>query len=329
MVQAAKIIGTDLATTGLIGAGIGIGVVFGGLILGVARNPSLRGQLFSYAILGFAFSEVETVLRWLISFLNRMYSGLEWGLNNPPKPHSFMSLPLQSKVFFFNNFTEKLKAKFKHPKFWVSGLGTVFTVALMRYLYISSGLEIGLLLEVFSLSLSGFFVRHIFSAFYESVSLPERGPSAYKMDNPIATGSGTVNSGSNTSTNQGQGESSNTPISKLTEKEVKEYSSRISKSTAKLTDARRSLQSHVEDLEDVYKKESSSVSQRSKKYDKVVKSLEAMNELQAERNTLFGDVYVRNNGSLAALKHNPQQYPISNHNAIVNAQNIIERYKDK
>ena len=61
MIQVAKIIGTGLATTGLIGAGVGIGVVFGALILGVARNPSLRGQLFSYAILGFAFSEA-TVL---------------------------------------------------------------------------------------------------------------------------------------------------------------------------------------------------------------------------------------------------------------------------
>jgi len=40
-----------------LGAGVGIGVVFGALILGVARNPSLRGQLFSYAILGFAFAE--------------------------------------------------------------------------------------------------------------------------------------------------------------------------------------------------------------------------------------------------------------------------------
>ena len=52
-----KIIGTGLATTGLIGAGVGIGVVFGALILGVARNPSLRGQLFSYAILRFTFAE--------------------------------------------------------------------------------------------------------------------------------------------------------------------------------------------------------------------------------------------------------------------------------
>ena len=56
MIQAAKIIGTGLATTGLIGAGVGIGAVFGCLILGVARNPSLRGQLFAYAVLGFAYA---------------------------------------------------------------------------------------------------------------------------------------------------------------------------------------------------------------------------------------------------------------------------------
>ena len=57
MIQAARIIGTGIATTGLIGAGVGIGVVFGALIIGVSRNPSLRGQLFAYAILGFAFAE--------------------------------------------------------------------------------------------------------------------------------------------------------------------------------------------------------------------------------------------------------------------------------
>lgn len=57
MLQSSKIIGTGLATTGLIGAGVGIGIVFGALIIGVARNPSLRGVLFGYAILGFAFSE--------------------------------------------------------------------------------------------------------------------------------------------------------------------------------------------------------------------------------------------------------------------------------
>ena len=58
-----------LATTGLIGAGVGIGVVFGALILGVARNPSLRGQLFSYAILGFAFSEATGLFALMMAFL--------------------------------------------------------------------------------------------------------------------------------------------------------------------------------------------------------------------------------------------------------------------
>ena len=57
IVQAAKIIGSGLATIGLTGAGIGIGLVFGSLIEATARNPSLRTQLFSYAILGFALAE--------------------------------------------------------------------------------------------------------------------------------------------------------------------------------------------------------------------------------------------------------------------------------
>ncbi|PIM97044.1 hypothetical protein CDL12_30493 [Handroanthus impetiginosus] len=69
MLQSARIIGTGLATTGLIGAGIGIGVVFGSLIIGVARNPALRGQLFSYAILGFAFSEATGLFALMMAFL--------------------------------------------------------------------------------------------------------------------------------------------------------------------------------------------------------------------------------------------------------------------
>ena len=50
MIQAAKILGTGLATTGLIGAGVGIGVVFGCLILGVYRNPSIRTYVFPVLI---------------------------------------------------------------------------------------------------------------------------------------------------------------------------------------------------------------------------------------------------------------------------------------
>ena len=32
----------------------------------------------------------------LQSLLNRAYSSIEWCLNSPPKPHAFVSLPLQS-----------------------------------------------------------------------------------------------------------------------------------------------------------------------------------------------------------------------------------------
>lgn len=69
MLESARLIGTGIATTGLIGAGVGIGTVFAALILGVARNPSLRAQLFSYAILGFAFSEATGLFALMMSFL--------------------------------------------------------------------------------------------------------------------------------------------------------------------------------------------------------------------------------------------------------------------
>ena len=52
MLAGAKIIGAGLATIGLAGAGVGIGLVFAALINSTARNPSLRPQLFTYTILG-------------------------------------------------------------------------------------------------------------------------------------------------------------------------------------------------------------------------------------------------------------------------------------
>ena len=57
MLVAAKLIGAGLATIALGGAAIGIGIVFGSLITGTSRNPSLRKELFASAILGFALTE--------------------------------------------------------------------------------------------------------------------------------------------------------------------------------------------------------------------------------------------------------------------------------
>ena len=69
ILQAAEYIGAGLATIGLGGAGIGIGVVFSGLILATSRNPALRSQLFNYAILGFALSEATGLFCLMIAFL--------------------------------------------------------------------------------------------------------------------------------------------------------------------------------------------------------------------------------------------------------------------
>jgi len=69
LVQAAKIIGSGLATIGLAGAGVGIGLVFGSLIEATARNPSLRPQLFQYAILGFALAEATGLFCLMMAFL--------------------------------------------------------------------------------------------------------------------------------------------------------------------------------------------------------------------------------------------------------------------
>jgi F-type H+-transporting ATPase subunit c len=69
LIQAAKYIGAGMATIGLAGAGVGIGSVFGALVLGVARNPSLKQDLFRFAILGFALTEAVALFALMMAFL--------------------------------------------------------------------------------------------------------------------------------------------------------------------------------------------------------------------------------------------------------------------
>jgi len=46
-----KFIGAGLATVAMAGAGVGIGVIFSGLLVSLSRQPSLEKQLFSYGAL--------------------------------------------------------------------------------------------------------------------------------------------------------------------------------------------------------------------------------------------------------------------------------------
>ncbi len=56
-------------TIGLAGAGVGIGTVFGALVIGISRNPSLKDELFKMAILGFALTEAIALFSLMMAFL--------------------------------------------------------------------------------------------------------------------------------------------------------------------------------------------------------------------------------------------------------------------
>ena len=67
--QSAKMVGAGLATIGLAGVGTGVGIVFAALVTAFARNPSLRQQLFSFTILGFALTEAVGLFALMMAFL--------------------------------------------------------------------------------------------------------------------------------------------------------------------------------------------------------------------------------------------------------------------
>ena len=69
MFESAKVIGSGLATISLAGSGVGIGIVFAGLMISVSRNPFLMKQLFTYAILGFALTEAIALFGLMMAFL--------------------------------------------------------------------------------------------------------------------------------------------------------------------------------------------------------------------------------------------------------------------
>ena len=69
MLMAAKLIGGGIATIGLGGAAIGIGLVFAAYISGVSRNPALKAELFNITILGFALVEALGLFSLMMSLM--------------------------------------------------------------------------------------------------------------------------------------------------------------------------------------------------------------------------------------------------------------------
>jgi len=64
-----KSCGAGLATIGLAGAGVGVGIVFGSLVFALGRNPGEQPRLFKFAMLGFALTEAVGLLALMMAFL--------------------------------------------------------------------------------------------------------------------------------------------------------------------------------------------------------------------------------------------------------------------
>ena len=62
IIVAEKLIGSGLASIGVIGAGIGIGTIFGCYLIALSRNPLLKGELFSVMLLGFASQKTNLMV---------------------------------------------------------------------------------------------------------------------------------------------------------------------------------------------------------------------------------------------------------------------------
>lgn len=69
MLESSQKIGAGLSTTGLAGCGLGIGLVFAGLLLSTALNPFIKDDLFRVAMLGFALTEAIALFTLMVTFL--------------------------------------------------------------------------------------------------------------------------------------------------------------------------------------------------------------------------------------------------------------------
>ena len=69
LITCSKNIGAGMATIGLVGSGVGIGVVFGAMVLGLSRNFEIKKDLFGYTILGFALTEAIAFFALMMAFL--------------------------------------------------------------------------------------------------------------------------------------------------------------------------------------------------------------------------------------------------------------------
>ena len=67
--EAAKLIGAGLATAGMIGAGIGLGVLFGNYLQAAIRNPAAAASQQTMLFLGMALTETMGLVSFVVSLI--------------------------------------------------------------------------------------------------------------------------------------------------------------------------------------------------------------------------------------------------------------------
>lgn len=64
-----KFIGAGLVAFGMLGAAIGVGIIFGNAAQGIARNPAAEGKVRGIAILGAVFAEFMGLLSFVLGIM--------------------------------------------------------------------------------------------------------------------------------------------------------------------------------------------------------------------------------------------------------------------
>lgn len=69
LAEGLKLLGAGVAMSGAIGAGAGIGILVGGAVQGIARNPDASGAIQTNMILGIAFAEAVAIYALVVALI--------------------------------------------------------------------------------------------------------------------------------------------------------------------------------------------------------------------------------------------------------------------
>lgn len=67
--DAMKVLGAGIATVGMVGPGVGIGILGAAALNAIGRNPEARGVILTNMILGIAFAEAVAIYALVVAVL--------------------------------------------------------------------------------------------------------------------------------------------------------------------------------------------------------------------------------------------------------------------